>query len=723
MRTFKFSFFLFFFLSFLKEFRFKPKVNLLAILCLTILTTNLKSQNDILDEISLDFSYHIIDRQAKKDVFVTWNEFDFYNSVYINNNLVTREPGSKGYLISNAILPLEIRIVQNRIGEVVNDKSFILNEKDISIIDISSKLFQRLNDWENSGVDLFSFFENDNTISNFELFSFYQSYLGITPSQMSLIFNNNSLNNVSKTQFKTQFWKITGNTPYLVYGDDVTINDELPPVSPPDTIRPQVECNCKMIKTNSSALNIPNGNTSGAASPDCNQASPTWQNPIRVYDYSNVFWPVMTKYFWDGGLLGAAKYGSMLVEVLGCKKSGIRKNTLGNGGLGASKISFQMSCYEIGKQTIKYNDKCNCEKEICIAYEYSSHIKSGAGTGSAALCDKKASIKIEDYAILTKSTLTGVSSALNSGIALVSNACDVAQDTNFVSNISSLYDNIKTVLNSASNATQIIGGVTSVGQFFANEIGSTGTCIELDTNYTLMSGENLCFSFNSQQRNLTLTIISQANFVGEANGAALAYGKLNSSFYMAAVLQTLDPTPECCQEKIGSYVLGTLMDQPINYTGSLNTMSTGEIPNLSTLQSNVGSYIGLSKPWGGYFQGSGCCDDVLIDCYSKCVHFVEGACKNIDDFGNDNTESRVKLSNDNWVTIRPIPAFSGQSIELNFSEVPENVKIINSNGVKIKSLHISNTSTHIPTTDLLPGIYFIQSKFKHNIKNNKFIIH
>lgn len=675
-----------------------------ALYFITLGVSNLLSaQNNLYDILELDFSYHIIDRRIAKDVFLKWNEFDLQNTVYINNTIVGRNNGARGLFLQNVAFPFELRIVQHRLGEVMTDKVFTLTEKDISITDVSTQLYNRFLEWESSGLDLFSFFNADTSIPNEELFSFYQSFLGLSPSEMNAIFGTTAVTSTSRTAFADEYWRKIGGP------------------TGPDTINPEETCVCKMIKTNSSALNLPNGNPAGAASPLCNQATPTWQNPEYMYSFSDFLWPTLFHLEWSAGLIGASKFGSLLLAVHGCKNTGLRRKTVGEGGLGASIISFRMACYL--PQNLVYSSKCKCKKLISVNYAYTSHVKAASSSTGGPFCDRKSKIKIEDYAILTSTPGTGTATSLNSGIALVSSACDNPQDTNFISNVSDLSSTLGTILQSGTAATQILSGVGSVGQFFANQMSSSGVCSAIDTSYTLMTGNEM-FVFNSAQRLLTLTIISRANFEGQAQGSAAAFGAINSSFYMSAVLETEFPSKICCQEKIGSYVLGTMMGFPINNSGPANNMSTGHIPDLGTLQAYVGSFIGLYSPWGGNFQGSGCCDDVLVDCYSRCVDFIDGECRNIAGGGIDDpsNEIRSKSNESDLVSISPVPIYQGNILSIKCVTRPQTMELYDIRGSKLIILDVDTPDITLQTYDLDPGLYFIKTTFENQIIIKKVII-
>ena len=44
----------------------------------------------------------------------------------------------------------------------------------------------------------------------------------------------------------------------------------------------------------------------------------------------------------------------------------------------------------------------------------------------------------------------------------------------------------------------------------------------------------------------------------------------------------------------------------------------GPLGGFSGVATTVGAFLGQNGPWGGVFDPTGCCDDVVVDCFSKC---------------------------------------------------------------------------------------------------------
>lgn len=300
---------------------YKRSMEKMFVFCLFafICSYSVSGQNNLKDMTDMDFNYHIISLNKSKSVYLKWNQFNDSDQVYVNNELYYGKRDLNGVLMEGVTLPFEIRIIQKENYEsIINDKTFLIEDREKGIVDISPQMYLRLTDWEESGKDLFNFFKNDEKITTPEIISFYQSYLDITPAQMGSILANNSVGTITKGQFGDGYWKIISG-------------------GGPDTIGPiERDCNCKMIRTNSSAANIPND-----SNPDlsCN-ALPRWQTPMREMTYGNYPFGANSIKFWSAGMLGAAKYGYMRLDIDNCRNTGLIRKTIGDGGLGIKFCSF-----------------------------------------------------------------------------------------------------------------------------------------------------------------------------------------------------------------------------------------------------------------------------------------------------------------------------------------------------------------------------------------------
>lgn len=116
-----------------------------------------KSQNNLNDEIALNFSYHIIHKDNSKDVYIKWNQSHYENEIYLNNILYNGEITGKGFLLENITFPFEIGIIQKEEGVVVNQKVYTVQNRDNAILDVSDEMYSKIKEWEYSGQDILLF--------------------------------------------------------------------------------------------------------------------------------------------------------------------------------------------------------------------------------------------------------------------------------------------------------------------------------------------------------------------------------------------------------------------------------------------------------------------------------------------------------------------------------------------------------------------------------------
>lgn len=489
-----------------------------------------------------------------------------------------------------------------------------ISTKDDGNLNVTERLYEYIDEFTKTNSTLYTFWCGKK-ISRVELFSFFQQYLKLTPEQIcKMVAKYNQVTGKGFTEevLENSAWLQHMCQLFSFFQSDLGSGGN------------QNECICRLIGTKQSALNV--------------QGVPNYSQPDDCMNY-NAFVNARNydnktddnDLIFSQGRIGAAKAARMHIFYDGVDSS--PTNFSVNLAQGWSTVRFRLVC--LSSITLTPNlDNCKaCKKNVEIEYGYYSKTFLTASSNSCVLCTQGAWMTIEDWAMLFITKNGQLQDSVIQGQKKYQAKCDNPEEPGIDSVLTTTQSLVKTISTALGSATtaNIFAAATAAVTAFQTILGES-SCDELNLdNNTLFTGQNQFILLPGEE--LKFTLISNATFGGRVKNHGTAIGQINSDFYLAAVLTTvpdaIEGVPPYCEcEKIGAYVLGSLntstedipqVDEPNNTSESDWTLVFDDPPfGLATMQSLVGSFIGLRGPWPGAFETTNCCD-VKINCMSDCV--------------------------------------------------------------------------------------------------------
>lgn len=383
------------------------------------------------------------------------------------------------------------------------------------------------------------------------------------------------------------------------------------------------DCNCNLIITNSSAQNRPNDGSTTDGSV-CTMVSPheKGKNWDPHNDDDELVWTSQ---------IGASKGFLFFINTDGGDDIGSQSNPdrFSLPASSFSRIRYKIVCANPLSQ--KPDNSCVCNKSIDLEWEYASNYHWSLDDGWHVFGSDN-SIYLEDWALAVLS-LPNNSEILDRGLVNKRGACDSQPLTSTFTQLTEVALNVESAINDPT-ITSIITGSTGVLDFFG-AVSSLAECnSKRDSTVTLLQGKRDDIILKPGEQ-LIFSIISGSILGGHVRNNGRGTARIVSEGYVSGVLfSNAGGSEGCCDnEKIGSYALGSLSEFPFSKTTFIHKKNkstlesdldegifneAGPMGGYNSVAATVSSFIGINGPWGGVFDPSGCCDDVIIDCYSKC---------------------------------------------------------------------------------------------------------
>jgi hypothetical protein len=597
------------------------------------------------------------------------------------------------------------------IGDEEKTYSVQLNEANDGILYVDPIFENYINEWKTQEQNIFDYFD-ESGLPEPLILSFFQEFFNISSDEMATLQNNST--DISSFGISLHsFREINGEN---IFGKETTVTTTPDTTITPEgdtVITPDKECECKVIATNSDAVNIPN--ESNNVNPySCGSAIPR-EDVIRHYHPSSKKLVNMRT-----SVLGAAKMANLRMSYVNGFKSGFQEFDFD---AGPSKVSFNSVCINPNSDQVAF-EKCSCEKEVTIEYKYNARVQGVTRKEWHPICRELAQMTVEDFAILMAIRNGNSAEEVASGLIQLDLFCAADTTEDFITDLTEITETVGGLFESAGTgvglATEVIGAAGDVYEFVNNIATYNQECDFLNKSQTLFSGQKT-YTISAGER-IDFILGSRTEFRGKTDCRAHARGQVNTDFYLAAVLRTDHSNSDstCCKEKIGSYVLGTVEGFPYdasprgdggapdaNYVGLVDDAPIG----LSSLRTLVGSFIGLDGPWDGVFeeQCSGC-SRVVINCFQKCGILRD--CP-LDTVGGRFLLDQVRGRNN--LNVFPNPVTSGSQINIvsNEGNPLHKIELFNSQGQLVWEQQL-NESEHanLIMPYLVSGIYYLRGFHK-----------
>jgi hypothetical protein len=623
-----------------------------------------------------------------------------YNLISIETRIIDEESDTIQILLSDSE------------HNLIHSIKFILAAEDVNdAIILNSEFYEEIKDWlqSESEIGFFDYFDGKHPVDKI---GFIQTFFGISRQEIddTLIFSEGQL--MVNPLFYTTLQQV------ILDSYNTTTSD--------------TSCNCRIVGTNVDAVHVPIREV--AINGSCKNYIPT--NSVIVnhdlHDTKLVNWRTF--------ILGAGKMTNLRMAYVNGKQSGKREfKTLA----GPSDIRYLLTC--LNPSNISPNNNCQCPKEVDIEYEYRSRYFANA-TRQWHPLGTQAYVSMEDIAFLIAINGDNELEIVESGAGKIKVECNRDENenesNNFFTSLGDIAKEIKDVVESVSQKdwgeaiSQIFNTVGSIAEFVDREFMFARVCQEVHREEKLLGGKRKYQV--TPNKELRFILFSSINYEAETKRRAQIVGRANSDFYLAAVLTSLHgESDNCCQEKIGSYVLSTVAGFPYdaselsnngpsdgNYVGLNNHAPLG----LASLQSLVGSFIGLRGPWDGKFeQDCGGCSGVKINCYAECqiLRDCPPLSEDVSTHQRPFTLPDNSLSDfikDHDIMVFPNPFNSELNIRITSKiaeQEPMSIQLLNQMGQIVKNVQVSQPAGNstLFTDDLPNGLYLLE------IKNNSGLIY
>ncbi len=235
----------------------------------------------------------------------------------------------------------------------------------------------------------------------------------------------------------------------------------------------------------------------------------------------------------------------------------------------SGRLGFFLGCYRNGSFTTNLPLSCSCERPLVVDYKYESNLLVNADKRTC-LFSKGAAAQAEDMAFVTVwNRATGDLTALDAGHFLVGRRCNSSWNPDFWIQVLNLGVPISQYLISSSTTgsnlptpQQIDAFIQALEQLiqtpFTNNINDCGTEEQYET---LVSGENILTLRPNAP--LQINLFSAYYLRTRGFGCWRAKAAVASSYYLAGVVESeLTKDPECCADRFGTYILGSLSTPP-----------------------------------------------------------------------------------------------------------------------------------------------------------------
>lgn len=620
-------------------------------------------------------------------VYLKWEadvKAEKYQITYTNGkSAYTVETSQKELLIDNLPLDTEFSWKVSASGtddKFISDQGVFSTAAQSEPIAVSGALYKQLTRWfmdEKSLIPFCDYLDQLQGINKMEILSFVQAYT----------FDNAAFVKGKEGDHLSAWY------PPALKGKP---EDCYQPPNPPNP--PATKCRCRVI-------------TRGT-----NLATPTSEIDVQ----SGVIRPRVEQFIHRDGNnrtyvdrfeAGAAKFVSLRQNQGGGSVDFSSSNMQGgddsaNSTTQASELQFFLGCTN-GSTNLP--SQCGCERPLYVRYEYTTNLRVRAETGGCPW-SKAAAAQAEDMAfVVAYNERDNEMTALGAGQAGVSRSCESNWNPDF-------WIELLDVLNPVALFLASGDSVPSADQLnqFTEELQDL-----IGTPFTLRSGE--CGITNESavliDSSATLTLrpnhplrigMFSAYYVRtRAYGCWRTDAAIASDYFLAGVVeseQTEDP--ECCSDKFGNYILGSLSHPP---EGDVHVDA---INSIQDRQNEVGAWLATFGDWEGLqtLPGNGIIDlDREFDLLTgpSCSRNSTGNRAISDGF----VPSATMTTPVNPIRFFPTPTNDRLTISIQAEEISSGlIRFTDLNGrmideVKLDELAIGDNTIQISTSEWIPGGY------------------
>lgn len=630
-------------------------------------------------------------------------EIEFYNYTSVSNKL---DVAVSGFDSNNQL--------------IVSKNEELLLERD-GMIRVSDHLYKELESWRNTpksngGNNIIYHFCGKN-INRVELLAFFQEFLDMSKEEMCTYLR------IYQTEtFASAFEEDFHN---ILVGELCDKFDEYL-----DSIRPggggdEDECSCKIIKS-STHVRHSDGNEFGLAGESTSESCPDvplpregslWYGKGSTYfdtynqnDWGNVLWG------WQGAAKMLTIHGHLTNHNAALESI---NGNIGYAGEVSSSLSFSMYCYDPVELGPANDSDCSCTKDVSIEYRYASQ---GIIKGEASGYNAKFNGTIDDRAYLALVKSNG-EKLLNIGQFSMTIGCESTDTTTWIQDINTLKTAIETA---ADISLGNIPGAISAGADLVLAVNHLdpfhGGCGTVSSGGKVLLDSTIVIQLTPDNYSVTATIGSVVEGVlNLENDNVDGTMSICSDFFMVGILVTdQDSTSDnCCNELVGSYVIGDLGEFENDNQGQAKFNGLFNSPtSLTFKQQLVAGHLLTS---GGVnfgilvFPNIVCCQP-KVDCYYDCGYY--GNCTEADSseyrlihfdpaIGSD-----VRLSHESDIKLYPTPISEGNNLKVEIFNniVIKDFQLLDLNGSLIKNykeLYLQG-SYEINLMDTPSGIYILR---------------
>ena len=578
-------------------------------------------------------------------------------------------------------------------GEILfGERHAPLSIKEHGITDVSVHLDQKIAKFqEDKGLSMSNYFCGEE-ISRIQLLAFFRDYLNLSHSEMcAYIYQYNLLKQL----------EITNQVQYIF---TIELCDELEAfldgeINPGDGDA----CNCNLIRTNRTALNV------GTASTPYGDQEICTDYDAKLFTDNFEFGSNEDDLIVNGGRMGAAKGLVYVMQYNNGKDSPDQFES--DIPLGWSELSFRSVCVDPVTITPNIENCASCIKDIELQYGYYTQ-GLVFGKKDFHTAGSKLGMRLEEWAAVVVQQ-DDEAEIIDEGAATYLIDCDAPNNTieetltdldNVISTVGTAIGNV-TVGNVGAAAVAIISFIEdNILAQFCNQIYNKAE--------TLMAGTHQFTLLPNGYFKAVIT--SGAAMSGKTENNGRGFININSDFYMAAIVETVAPAngeiPEYCEcERIGAYVLGSMdgytpLSEPIRDDNPIYDMTEvfQRVPMSDfTLRQIAGTYIGSFGPWAPKWDQQGCCSAVNLECQSECAYLA--GCNFGEALDGSEIETRAGQSASFNLEVSPNP--SNGNILLNNS-MPGLVEIYSIDGQTIFKQQVFQEANLV--LNLQANMYFLR---------------
>ncbi|MCB0638073.1 MAG: T9SS type A sorting domain-containing protein [Lewinella sp.] len=381
------------------------------------------------------------------------------------------------------------------------------------------------------------------------------------------------------------------NAPFTTMGNAADLSSWFPDTAPgtegycaPPPPPPVSSCHCKVITMGSGLASPGTMNGNGTVSPKVSSYIARAPNDRTYVDRNES---------------GAAKFVSLRQDEGSGGMSYEMSNLNVNGGstTAVSQIQFFLACLD-GNTNLP--EECACERPLYVNYSYSTSMKVLADPKSCWF-SKGAAAQAEDMAmVVAYNGRSGDMSVLAGGHGMISRHFNSSWNPDFWIEVLNVANPVAQFFVGGSSTptpsqiNQIVQALQAlIGTPFRNSNGSAGTTLQ---ELALVDGSSqFTLRPNAPVR---IALFSSYYLRTRGYGCYRAQAGIASDYHLAGVVESEQTDdPECCSDKFGAYILGSLSTPP---NGDVHIQA---VHGLQDLRQTVGFFLSGFGVWSGANSG------------------------------------------------------------------------------------------------------------------------